>query len=404
MALNCVWYGLAASFIVAALQQSPSRLLSRWGTLLTVSIFCMPFGWQNALWGLQSHTYLCLLTASITLWAQARRSSCRLSTCITLAACFVGIFSTAAGLITPLALLLVRLLLCVTKKESWRSQKVLLPSLFIICLVGFLLRVPDPAHDYLRAKTFSVFFKVLGSCLAWPGIDQPFGAFVMYLPIFLFCFQKLRSNSNETPTEWMIVFLPATLALLTAIGIAYARGNGLPDGAPLSRYQEMLAVGAISNASALLLLKPKERKPRHWRLLLICWLGFFALGATRLTLVNLYTHLPFKAATNENENQILTAYARTLDFSLISEKSLFEIGHTDPHVIERVMTHPRLKSILPAPLSAEPPANILATATRWFVQFSPILFVVSVLSYAALFLKRRERNGDLQLERLKGGQ
>jgi hypothetical protein len=218
-------------------------------------------------------------------------------------------------------------------------------------------------------------------------------AMVMYLPLFFFSLSAFRQNRLGL-NEYILVWMLTLLGLFNAVSIAYARGNGLPEGAPLSRYQEMLALGAVGNACALLLLKPAEATSKAWRgwlLLCLIWCSLFFLGSIRLSMVNFNLHLPLKAAVGKSETALLSSYARTHDKSMIDGRPSIVAGHPDARVIEQVIDSPDLLPHLPTALQIPSKPTAIESASLSMLRLSPVFLVLSSLALvlASLFGVRR---------------
>jgi hypothetical protein len=294
----------------------------------------------------------------------------------------LSLFSGGTGVLTPAALLVSAVILCVSRHLPWHKAASTLVAAGAICCLGFYLRINVPEHEYLKAKTLASFFHVLSTCLAWPNIDQPLTAVVMYLPVFVYGLIGVGHRNRFVRRDLVLVWLPALLGGLTAASIAYARGNGLPNGAPLSRYQEMLAVGAIANGCAVLLLRPTEASPRcrrSWLLLCVIWCTLFVMGATRLSMANFITHLPFKAASGRCETALLTSYTKTHDISILEGRSLYEIGYTDAQVIQQVIENHDLAPVLPTILQPSAKPTVIESASHLLLRMSPGIFLVSLV-------------------------
>ena len=393
MTLNCVWYGLSIAVLVGSQLRSDFAQISRWAPVFTVTIFSLPFGFQNATWGFESQNYFPLLFAAIAFSPDYNHSLQSRRWWIMIAACFFPLFSSATGILISVVVIVMHTMLCALRLQPWqKAMPTLIATGAIFCL-GFYLRKNEPSLDYLEAKTFAVFLRVMDSCLAWPNIDQPLTALVAYLPVITLVLIVFLKKRQFGPQALMLVWAPATIGILQALAIAYERGNGLPDYAPLSRYQEILAVGATANFCALLMLKPAEKKSSWrplWTLLCISWCTLFVLGAIRLSMVNFEIHLPFKAATNSSESKLLTSYAQTHDPSFLAGKSLFEIGYTDARTIQQVIDNSTLAPVLPTMLQLDGKPTRIESGCNFLLRLSPAMFLLSftLLLFASIFGRR----------------
>jgi len=351
---NPAWHRIAVCFIVV--------------------VFLAPFDWQNALWGFQSLHYLTQLLSLLAGAGLVLAQPFSRAWWAGFVALLLTPFATAAGPLVALAIGVVLLVYATLGFRSWRNTA---PGLVAVAgglLLAFFTRASAPHHEYLHAKTAFQFLVVLLNCLAWPNIDLTPAAAFSYLPMLVLVVALFRRMLPD-PRAAMWPLLLGILAILTGGAIAYSRGAGLPDAAPISRYQAGLALGAIANLLALALLRANalSQKPlRAWRLLAVLWLTLFILGLARLTYANLCVHLPFKVKADEAQRTNLAAYVTTRDPAVLAGKSLFEIGDTSDAEVRAVLDNPVLQPFLPASLQIHPPsATILDRVVRWLLFLSP---------------------------------
>jgi hypothetical protein len=269
--------------------------------------------------------------------------------------------------------------------KSWRNAAPGLVAVAAGLLVAFFCRATAPNHAYLHPATASQFLVVLMNCLAWPNIDLTPAAAFSYLPVLILAIVLFRRRLSDARTAMWPIYL-GFLAILTGCAIAFSRGAGLPDDAPISRYQASLGLGALANLLSLALLRANastEKRLRAWRLLALLWSTLFILGLARLTYANFGVHLPFKEKADQSQRANLAAYVATRDPAVLEGKSLFEIGDTSGSEVRAVLDNPVLQPHLTASLQIHPqPATIPERVVRWLLFLSPGICLSALLLLA----------------------
>jgi hypothetical protein len=401
LAVNALWPALAAAGL-ARLALRINGLQSRIFVAMVAIAFAAPYGWQNTLWGFQSAPLLVLLFAVILVgglgladrWTPAWWSgvAALLLLPVTSGINLTVVAGTAGAL----------LFLAATSRRSWRESA---PELAVIAaglLLALCARAPVSRHDPLRAADAAIFLRALGAALAWPMIDQPWTALVMYLPLGWLAWRIGRDRSGDQPALRLSCLL-GSIAVVDAAGIAYARSGGLLNGMPLSRYQDLLALGALANLLALLALCPPEKgsaRRQRWLAVTLIWTAYAVVGLTRLSYQNLAVNLPYKANTDRVQFENLTHYVATRDPAVLAGKALLEIGHSNAANLRAVLDDPRLQPWLPAALQPRvPPLNGLERFVRMLLTLSPWLCSLSILALTLVLL----RPGHAKPAALAGG-
>src|SRR5262249_19718674 len=156
---------------------------------------------------------------------------------------------------------------------------------------------------------------------------------------------------------------------LNAAAIAYSRGAGLVDARPLSRYQDPLFVGAITNLFLALRLAPGYR---FGRLVALGLYGALLAGLIPLTTTNLSLNLPYKRQHDVASLLQVRIYLSTHDASIFAQDPNFPGPHPQPAAVIEVLDDALLVPILPD-FSARPPW--LIESSPWFLAASAALFL-----------------------------
>ena len=221
-------------------------------------LFTLPFGWENTLAGFQSSFYLLLLFSVLALALTIKRVGsaawvlgwlCAVSSLVT----------TAGGLFTPVAISIAAALRLVTRQTTWRGAVVNLGMSAAVFALGLSLVSPAIGLSAtLAPQSPGEFVAALTGNLAWPWIDVKWMAVIGWLPA-LSLGTVMVWRRRATDQEVLMVALGAWVATQAA-GLAFARGVG--GTAAASRYMDILSLGVVANAMALIALSGRLREYR----------------------------------------------------------------------------------------------------------------------------------------------
>jgi hypothetical protein len=389
IAVNALWYGAIGGIVHHTFAPYSSGKYRYAALLLLLVVFCAPFGWQNALWGFQSQHYFGLLLAAVASICLFRKIWRQPSWWIGFAAALALPLATSFGAIATVALLSAFVLVSRGRKIFLREHIHSLAALGLSLAVALLLMRNVPQHAYLKAQSPSMFLGSFLRCLAWPSIDFPAATVIAWAPCIVFFVTKVKDAIPERAT-WSIAFF-AALAVLDSASVAYARAGGLPDLAPISRYQEVLAWGALANGAALIALLQAQFQPRVCRYLTVVWIAVFMIGLLQLTALNFRLHLPFKQMSDARQQTLIAEYLSTRNTTVLEGKAYWEIGHPSAQVVKQVLDEPRLASKLSPEVN---PGSVVASSTATAIDtvLSTGMFL-TLLCGSTLLLFYRSRPG-----------
>lgn len=357
MLLNAGLHALGASMLFLVTSSSVHGGVSRIGLAGLTLLFAVPAGWQNALWGFQSHAYFGNLLAVLSLAALAADETFSPRWWLAWLGLLLSFFANGAGLLAVVAALPV-----IALSPGFRdapARPILLSLLVASALlaIGWLLQVDAPHHAYLRAKDWSGFIPVALHSLSWPWVDSLFAWLPLQAPAIGLVIVLLRHRRRPDATERFLLGL-VFWAALHAAAIAWTRGAGLPDGRPLSRYQDPFLFGASANL--LILLRHVVRYPRA-RIAALLWGGCLLAGLLAHSTQVLSLNLPFKRRQDADGLGQIRAYLATNDPRVLAPPAGPPSLHPNPAMVQRVLDDPVLRPILPVEFSdptARPPAVI----------------------------------------------
>ena len=361
----------------------PAGKIARPAALLMLgTLFASPAGWQNALWGFQSQVYFGNLFALLALAGLAGGSALGRLWWLGWLCGLLALFANGSGMLVAIAALPL-----VALSPGYRGDHVRHLTIPLLCvsgllLVGWCLQVEAPHHAYLRAKDWSGFLTVALHCLSWPWVESLWLWLLAQAPAIWLAITLLRERRRPEATERLLLGL-VLWAALHAAAIAWSRGAGLPDGRPLSRYQDPLLFGAAANFLILLRLAATARSAR---LAALVWCGGILAGMLTLSTHVLSLNLPYKRQQDAAGLAQIHTYLATRDASALGHASGSAPLHPDARVVQNALDDPALRTILPAEfsdLTARPP--FIVTQGVW----------LTLLALAGLLLTcQRPRTGS----------
>ena len=348
--VNAVIHSLTAALLTVVFWLAAGRRHLDLLALVAVVCFALPFGWENTLGGFQNPFYFLLLFFILALWLTTAHRAGTSPWWLGWLCALCGLFTLASGVVVPVAIMGVVALKLASDREGWREAFANLGASAVVVALGFALTSPPlPHHAAIRAQSAKDFIGAFTQNLAWPWIDIQGLVFVTWLPVGALAAAAALRRAKTTGLERLIVGL-SIWVVLQAAGLAYGRGVGA--GQPATRYLDVLSLGFIANAAALVAVVDRARAGTTARKMavgtLVCWLLFAVVGADRLTnrsLLNLDAWRPFYAAH-------ILVIRRFLDsgdvVELTSKRPLVDLPYPDPNHLIVLLKDPYIRSILPA--------------------------------------------------------
>ncbi len=351
------------------------------------TLFAVPAGWQNALWGFQSQVYFGELFSVLALGGLLCGEIFGGYWWLGWLAAGLALLANGAGVLAAIAAFLVNgaffffphptkpALAATELRQGSAKEKLSSPPGFgllatgLLIGAGFLLQAKAPQHDPLHAGNAAQFFPVFFRCLSWPWVDSAGLWLVLQAPLLWLAVGFVRRRVIPTPAV-RFAFGLGLLAVLHAAAVAYSRGAGLVDARPLSRYQDPLILGVAANLLVLLEFTPTRS---IGRICAFIWTGTLLAGVLTLTTTNLSLHLPFKRAQSESSLSQIRSYVAHHDPAVLIPKIPALAAHPNPAVMQEVLDDPKLQAVLPREFfdsSIHPP---------WLVEFSPWLVIPSIV-------------------------
>lgn len=382
MLLNAALHALSATTLLLVVQPSLRDGARRLVPVGLALLFAVPAGWQNALWGFQSQVYFSNLLALLALAGLAADRAFGLRWWLGWLGGWLALFANGAGLLVAVAALPVVALSPGFRGEQPRQavRPLLVASLLLVA--GWLLQTDTPHHDHLRAQNWSGFLTVALHGLSWPWVNSLWAWLPLQAPAGWMMIVLLRARRRPDAQERFLLGL-ALWAGLHAAAIAWSRSAGLPDGRPLSRYQDPLLFGAAANFLMLVRLFAQHPRARSAGLL---WGGGLLTGLLMLSTHVLSLNLPFKRQQDAAGLTQVRAYLETRDARVLVPTPGPAPLHPDLAVVQRVLDDPVLRPVLPVEFfnpAARPPR--IVTHASWLT----ILALAGLLATVG-FLPRKQ--------------
>jgi hypothetical protein len=312
--------------------------------------FALPFSWDSTLIGFQSAFYFLLLFSVLALWLTTRHRVGTGPWYVGWVCALCGLFTAAGGLLIPLAIAGVISLKVLDDRQELRDAFINVGACACISALGVWLAAPPLAdHAFLKVRTVADFVTSFGRDLAWPWIDFPPAAFVVWLPLAVLLAAAALRRARTTEFERLVVGLSIWVTLQSA-ALAYGRGVG--GAMPATRYFDILSLGFVANTMALLAVLDRARASRAATrgaaAVLVGWLVVGAVGVDRLTsqsLTNLAVYRQYFAAHAANVRR----YVITDDVAEFKAKQpLVALPYPSPEHLATLLQDPDIRRILPA--------------------------------------------------------
>ena len=362
---NGQWDARLECVVNAALHAAILTALFAWarrqfGPLMAVLAFAIltavttpPLVWENTLGGFQSQFYFLIGFSFAAMWLWLASPAWSWQWWLAFFCALSAIFSMGSGFFCALPVIILLFWKLGLDRANHGAHLPTLIACSLIVVTGWILHTDVAYHISLHAhnaRDFSVSF--LRSA-AWPKIEHPEAAWLLYLPFVLFFAWSLRRQQRN---QAAIQFVSAGgLWVLSQIAAtAYARGA---DGAPPAiRYGDILVLGVFFNGLALgLLAKSTPRKYLVvWMPLGLMWALTLANGIRFHTKDELRHGLPGKKSWSAASEKNVRSYVADGRFETTDSGTL---PYPSATALASMLEQPAIRRILPAsgraPLAVE---------------------------------------------------
>jgi hypothetical protein len=365
-----------------------------WVALVSISLFVLPFDWENTLQGIQSQFYLLEWGAlgMFLLCVPSEPLSRRWWAGWLIGAVSLGTMSS--GFMAAAVVLLLLLLRAGLERRLSSRGALSAAILFALCAAGLLTIVHVPGHDSLRSHSPVQWAAAAASALSWPEMDWPAAFVVLQLPVAILVAKSLRAR--RIGPEGSVVAALALWSWLQIAAIAFGRAK---DGmAGSSRYMDIYAVGSFANALALALLWVRGDRFRKTGLLAIAWTALFCCGlwsSTQDARRDFLADIPGRKAA---ERRHVISFLETGDLAVLASARPEELPYPSAQTLAGLLRAPGIRAVLPVSvrpaLALSPDAGSggfqvsgpapESTARTWTAQSGPARFASRPLPAAML--------------------
>ncbi len=360
---------------VAASGATPSRRDENLLLCVCLPLFCLPFGWQNTLWGFQSQFYFAILFAVLTIWGLGSHSPRAARWWLGLGSGLAGGISLAAGVVAPACVFLWRIFCAVFQTQN-RAQRrdglVTVAAAGLLTLLGIALPDPSQGAAANHARSAGEFFASFLGRLAWPNFHFLPGAALLFAPWVWLLIRRLRARAPHLAADAFLLPLGAWVILQMAL-LAYARGRAFSDGSLLrhlfiSRYMDFSSLGVLGNFAALLLWlrEPASRAPvrfAKWALG-VAWAICVIWGLQDLTQLDFRRLLPEERRGALQRLVNVRSYILTHDAGHLARVHPGQVPLADRQRLINDLEDPTIRAMLPAAVC--PPLELRAAAQEGF--------------------------------------
>jgi uncharacterized membrane protein len=358
MAVNALLCGAMAVLIAVALVKLFGHNL-RTLILLVVGLWsALPYGHENTLWAFESSFYFLLFFSLLAIWGLALYPLFSWPWWAGVAGLVLACLSMASGFFATLVLLGLSAVRLIKRRTLSRDSMILIALCCAVAAVAVYYRTTVPAHAAIRASSLRVWVNFFGCCLAWPFCTTSAACLIMYLPAGLLVARYLSKHPTALCDTWegqaeALIGVSAWV-ILQAAAMAYLRGGGtIPP--PVSRYMDILALGALANLLAILLLVkelPNGTAARQVGIVFAtCWITALGAGAVFIS----QSELASRGARTQSLYAIeenVRAYVATGDRKHLEGNPPPTIPYPRASRLAMLLDDPTIRSILPAVVRA----------------------------------------------------
>lgn len=309
--------------------------------LAALLLFCIPFGWENLLWGFQSQFYFLLLFSFFFIGGVSTLEPLSWRWWLSVACGPLSALSLASGVLTlGVGALIVAARWLQRGRRHWPVPLVA-AVLFGLALLAFKATPFTRLSEVYRSHSPDQFFDALNQVMSWPFL--PWCVLVIYLPLGRFMIGQLRRPAPEQDPGWFL-FGIGLWVFGQCVGIAYGRAAVVLS----SRYQDLLVLGLLLNVLCLLMQYrtiPGTGLRSRYRFYQL-WLLIVALG-TGLEMPDIGRSIAYRADSGQAQEAKLRAWLATSPPGPLQGKPAWDIPYPAIDDLVRFLETPAIRSILP---------------------------------------------------------
>lgn len=364
MVVNAAVHVLAGTVLLAVLWRQAGRRHLGVLSVLVLLVWALPLGWQNTLNGFQLSFYLLVLlfVLSIALLPGAVPGSARWY--LGVVAVLLSLFTLGSGLANAAAVAVALALGWLAEPMNRRGVVPGLVACLAVVMLGMGIALPSHVSGPVQ---FEPIWRSFREWMAWPASASALSAIVIWVPMLVLTVASLRPSGSSAPIDRTLIAIGVWVGLNGA-AVAYGRAFlGIPLA---SRYFDILSLGFVANAAAIVVLSSRQPSGRARALASaagVAWALWTVPGLARHADEALHEGIPTLNAAYRNHVTNLRLFIETEDIAtLAARKAPFEIPHPNASLLAGFLTHETFRRFLPPDL--RPPSSIVAEDSqpgRW---------------------------------------
>jgi len=344
MVVNAAIHIAGLLFFIALLGRVLGRIHLPALLVFSLSLFGVPYGWENTLAGFQSQFYFVLFFSVACLWLTTMQPPLSSRWWWGLICAVLAFFSLASGIFALAAPAAVGLLLYASGHSRSNKQLIAVAILVSLFVTGVMLTPALPGHAALKAGSLRQFFNALISILSWPLPESPIAVMVRNSPILIFSGYMLWKRPQANDSRWFLAAL-VVWVLGQAASIAYGRATGNLS----SRYLDLFAVAVLVNFACLISIARDHIGKRHgWT---ISGVGVWTIAVLISLGLHAVKHLPVDLAAKRDTGLAqeinVRNYLSTGDPAHLKGKPFLHVPYPDSERLASILASPAVRGILP---------------------------------------------------------
>jgi hypothetical protein len=370
--------------------------------IVCIAINAVPYGYDNVLWGFNTHFYLLNAFSLGSLWLLVGSKAFTPRWGFGVLAAIASYLCMASGAFTTAAAAAAHLLQAACSRRAGLREGLGIAALAAITVAMLALIPHVPASDPYKAHSLRQFLVAFVQLASWPA-NNGLGL-VLFLPSALFLTRTLADRADLSDPRWLNL-----AALAWVLGLIVALAAGRAQWPNQSRYTDALLVGSMINlVSGLWFFESAAIGGRRslWRsLLLATWLCFFALSLTHPQR-HLRKFIDERRDIAIAEEKNVRGYLATGDASFLAGPPGIQIPYYEAGRLKELLDTPEIRSTLaPELLPRDSPRPWVEAFKRVFTRLGFVWLGVGGLLLAAVigrmaFTSRKLASHDLARERL----
>ena len=308
--------------------------------------------WENIVSGFQDQFGFMILGSVVVFSMSDRYSLKSVDGWAVLVMALLLLGSMASGLLTAAVMVWAGLMGAMAGRRGWKTTAGFCAACAAIAALGWFTRNHAAQSPALYAQGLHAWWRAFLAYSAWPLPPNVPGFLCLWLPWFILLAQTLRRREARPFALFSLAL--GLWVLLQAGGLAWSRA-GL-SGLVSARYTEVVSLGFVANAAALVFLLSSVRISgktaiASWTAMAI-WLAMIGrYEVWRSHAIYRPYFKDFRHQTLEQEQRVGT-FVRTGDASVI-ERAQFPQIPDQAEIILPLLRDPLLQPLLPAPLRRE---------------------------------------------------